>query len=100
MLLKMSSRSSRSRPASLISLSEPTGSASRAIAIRPVPLGLGPRGTVPDALYAARVGRAADRLREERRRTLGDWVAFCPVCGHGERYFEGTEGELSAACPQ
>ena len=46
------------------------------------------------------MGRAADWLREERRRTLGDWAAFCPACGHGERYFEESEEELSRRCPQ
>jgi ribosomal protein S27E len=38
-------------------------------------------------------------LREERRRTLGDWVALCPSCGHGQRYFEGGEAEVPPACP-
>jgi predicted RNA-binding Zn-ribbon protein involved in translation (DUF1610 family) len=42
--------------------------------------------------------RASDWLREERRRTLGDWVAFCPACGHAQRYFEGGE-EPSQDCP-
>jgi predicted nucleic acid-binding Zn ribbon protein len=46
------------------------------------------------------MGRAADWLREERRRTLGDWVAFCLECGHGVRYFEDSEDEVSRACPQ
>jgi ribosomal protein S27E len=39
-------------------------------------------------------------IQEERRRTLGDWVAFCVGCGHTQRYFEDSEGELEAACPQ
>jgi ribosomal protein S27E len=43
--------------------------------------------------------RASDWLREERRRTLGDWVALCPACGHGQRYFEGGEAELPGPCP-
>ena len=30
-------------------------------------------------------------IQEERRRTLGDWVAFCPGCGHVARYFEEHE---------
>jgi predicted RNA-binding Zn-ribbon protein involved in translation (DUF1610 family) len=34
------------------------------------------------------MGRASDWLREERRKTLGDWVAF-----------EESEAELPAACP-
>jgi ribosomal protein S27E len=45
------------------------------------------------------VGRASDWLREERRKTLGDWVAFCLGCGHAQRYFEENETELSAVCP-
>jgi ribosomal protein S27E len=45
------------------------------------------------------VGRAADWLREERRKTLGDWVAFCLDCGHAQRYFDESAGELPAACP-
>jgi hypothetical protein len=39
-------------------------------------------------------------IQEERRRTLGDWVAFCVACGFTLRYFEGLETELPAACPQ
>jgi ribosomal protein S27E len=46
------------------------------------------------------VGKAADWLREERRKTLGDWVAVCLGCGHAQRYFDESEGELPAACPQ
>jgi ribosomal protein S27E len=46
------------------------------------------------------VGKAADWLREERRKTLGDWVSFCLECGSAQRYFEGNEAELPAACPQ
>jgi DNA-directed RNA polymerase subunit RPC12/RpoP len=46
------------------------------------------------------VGRASDWLREERRRTLGDWVAFCLRCGHVQRYFAEDEAELPAACPE
>jgi hypothetical protein len=45
------------------------------------------------------VGRAADWLREERRKTLGDWVAFCVACGHAQRYFDENEAGLPAACP-
>jgi hypothetical protein len=37
-------------------------------------------------------------IQEERRRTLGDWVAFCLACGHTLRYFEEGEAELPAAC--
>jgi hypothetical protein len=45
------------------------------------------------------VGRASDWLREERRKTLGDWVAFCVACGHAQRYFDEWETDLPAACP-
>ena len=45
------------------------------------------------------VGKASDWLKEERRRTLGDWVAVCPSCGHAQRYFEGEEAGLPASCP-
>ena len=45
------------------------------------------------------VGEASNWLQEERRRTLGDWVAFCPLCGHTQRYFEADESELPASCP-
>jgi predicted RNA-binding Zn-ribbon protein involved in translation (DUF1610 family) len=46
------------------------------------------------------VGKAADWLREERRKTLGDWVAVCLDCGFAQRYFDEFEDELPAACPQ
>ena len=46
------------------------------------------------------VGKAGDWLREERRKTLGDWVAVCLRCGFAQRYFEEWEGELPAECPQ
>jgi ribosomal protein S27E len=46
------------------------------------------------------VGKAADWLREERRKTLGDWVAVCLGCGFAQRYFEESEAELPPACPQ
>ncbi len=46
------------------------------------------------------MGKAADWLKEERRKTLGDWTAFCLGCGHTLRYFEQYEAELPAACPQ
>ncbi len=39
-------------------------------------------------------------IQEERRKTLGDWVAFCLSCGHTQRYFLEGEGELPTACPQ
>ena len=46
------------------------------------------------------MGKAADWLREERRKTLGDWVAVCLGCGAARRYFEGSETGLPATCPQ
>ena len=39
-------------------------------------------------------------IQEERRKTLGDWVAFCLHCGHTLRYFEASEAELPPECPQ
>ena len=53
------------------------------------------------------MGKASDWLREERRKTLGDWVAFCLVCGHAQRYFDEPEtgacpacgGEFRSRCP-
>jgi hypothetical protein len=50
--------------------------------------------------YAGGVGKAADWLREERRKVLGDWVAVCLRCGFAQRYFEDWEDELPDACPQ
>jgi predicted RNA-binding Zn-ribbon protein involved in translation (DUF1610 family) len=38
-------------------------------------------------------------IQEERRKTLGDWVAFCGACGHTVRYFEEHEHEMPAGCP-
>ena len=46
------------------------------------------------------MGKAADWLREERRKTLGDWVAFCLSCGFAQRYFDEWEADLPSACPQ
>jgi hypothetical protein len=45
------------------------------------------------------VGKRSDWLREERRKTLGDWVAFCLSCGHAQRYFEENAPDLSSSCP-
>jgi hypothetical protein len=45
------------------------------------------------------VGKAADWLREERRKTLGDWAAFCLACGFVQRYFEEFEHQLPRVCP-
>ena len=39
-------------------------------------------------------------IQEERRKTLGDWVAFCLACGHTQRYFLDLEALLPSACPQ
>jgi predicted RNA-binding Zn-ribbon protein involved in translation (DUF1610 family) len=90
MLRYMLSRSSRSRPASLISLNEPTGSALVAIAKA------GP--TVTTSLPG--MGKASDWLREERRKVLGDWVAFCLSCGAAQRWFEEFEDDVARECPQ
>jgi ribosomal protein S27E len=49
--------------------------------------------------YVHSVGKAADWLREERRKTLGDWVAACVECGHAQRYFDEYESELPSECP-
>jgi hypothetical protein len=46
------------------------------------------------------MGKASDWLREERRKTLGDWVSFCLACGFAQRYFEEWEDELPGECPQ
>jgi hypothetical protein len=46
------------------------------------------------------VSRASDWLREERRKTLGDWVSFCLGCGFAQRYFDEWEAELPPKCPQ
>lgn len=39
-------------------------------------------------------------IQEERRKTLGDWVAFCIGCGFTVRYFDECESELPEVCPQ
>jgi predicted RNA-binding Zn-ribbon protein involved in translation (DUF1610 family) len=46
------------------------------------------------------VARKRGWIQEERRRTLGDWVALCLGCGHVQRYFEDFEAELPPGCPQ
>ena len=53
-----------------------------------------------DRGYGQRMGKAADWLREERRKVLGDWVAFCLGCGAARRWFEEFEMELPDTCPQ
>jgi ribosomal protein S27E len=45
------------------------------------------------------VSKASDWLREERRKTLGDWVSLCLSCGHAQRYFEESEPQLPRSCP-
>jgi predicted nucleic acid-binding Zn ribbon protein len=46
------------------------------------------------------VSKARNWIQEERRRTLGDWVAFCLGCGFVQRYFEEFADELPPECPQ
>jgi predicted RNA-binding Zn-ribbon protein involved in translation (DUF1610 family) len=46
------------------------------------------------------MGKASDWLREERRKVLGDWVAFCLSCGAAQRWFEEFEDEVARDCPQ
>jgi len=44
------------------------------------------------------MGKASDWLREERRKVLGDWVAFCLRCGAARRWFEEFEAEVPERC--
>ena len=46
------------------------------------------------------MGKASDWLREERRKVLGDWVAFCVRCGAAQRWFEEFEDEVARTCAQ
>jgi ribosomal protein S27E len=46
------------------------------------------------------MGRAADWLREERRKVLGDWAAFCLGCGAVRRWFEESETAVGETCSQ
>jgi hypothetical protein len=39
-------------------------------------------------------------IQEERRKALGDWVAFCLQCGFTTRFFVEGEDELPTHCPQ
>ena len=39
-------------------------------------------------------------IQEERRQSLGDWVAWCLGCGFTLRYFEESEAEVPGLCPQ
>ena len=45
------------------------------------------------------MSRARNWLQEERRKTLGDWAAFCLRCGFVQRYFDESAA-LPDACPQ
>jgi rRNA maturation endonuclease Nob1 len=44
------------------------------------------------------MGKAADWLREERRKVLGDWAAVCLDCGAAQRWFEDFEDDLPKRC--
>jgi predicted nucleic acid-binding Zn ribbon protein len=46
------------------------------------------------------VGKAADWLREERRKVLGQWAAVCLRCGAGRRWFDEFEAEVPEECPE
>jgi len=56
------------------------------------------------------MSKARNWIQEERRKTLGDWVAFCLGCGFVQRYFEEfvdgrapqagqCGGEIRSQCP-
>src|SRR3982751_2534607 len=44
------------------------------------------------------MGKAADWLREERRKVLGDWAAVCLDCGAALRWFDDFEAEVPERC--
>jgi predicted RNA-binding Zn-ribbon protein involved in translation (DUF1610 family) len=46
------------------------------------------------------VGKAADWLREERRKVLGYWAAVCVECGSARRWFEEGEADVPERCPE
>jgi hypothetical protein len=46
------------------------------------------------------MGKASEWLREERRKVLGDWAAFCLDCGAAWRWFEQFEADVPEACPE
>jgi predicted RNA-binding Zn-ribbon protein involved in translation (DUF1610 family) len=46
------------------------------------------------------VAKRRNWIQEERRKTLGDWVALCLSCGHVQRYFLEHEEEVPGECPQ
>ncbi len=45
------------------------------------------------------MGKAADWLREERRKVLGDWVAFCLGCGGRPALVRGVRGRGGLGLP-
>ena len=51
------------------------------------------------SILSAPMARKRSWLHEERRRTLGDWVALCLGCGHVQRYFEETESGAARDVP-
>src|SRR5262249_41189955 len=68
------------------------------------PLGSATRATaMPEPLYPAAIvqdmGKAADWLREERRKVLGDWTAVCLRCGGARRRFDEFESDIPSECP-
>jgi predicted nucleic acid-binding Zn ribbon protein len=44
------------------------------------------------------VSKAAEWLRQERRKVLGDWAAFCLSCGAVRRWFEDHESDVPSTC--
>jgi len=46
------------------------------------------------------MGKASEWLRQERRKVLGDWAAFCVSCGAVRRWFEEFEEDVPEDCPQ
>ena len=45
------------------------------------------------------MGKASNWLKEERRKTLGDWVSVCLGCGFAQRYFEEWEAGPARSVP-
>jgi hypothetical protein len=46
------------------------------------------------------MGKASEWLRQERRKVLGDWAAFCLTCGAARRWFNEFEAEVPEECAQ
>jgi hypothetical protein len=46
------------------------------------------------------VGKAADWLKEERRKVLGHCAAVCLRCGAARRWFDEFESEVPDNCPE